>query len=87
MNERVSEGVYNKALADKVKSARKLSPYSAEEIAKMLDISLDQYYRYESRTPMPSYLIPAFCKITDIKIINLMRPPRIRSARAMHSTD
>ncbi len=87
MNERVSEGAYNKALAGKVKSARTLSPYGAKEIADMLDISLDQYYRYESRTPIPPYLIPAFCKITDIKMINLMRPPGIRAGRTLHSAD
>ena len=87
MNGRVSESAYNKALAEKVKSARKLSPHSPREIADMLGISLDQYYRYESRTPMPPYLIPAFCKITDIKMLNLMRPPGIRAGRALSSSD
>lgn len=47
----------------RVKALREAKGWSAETMADALRIPADRYRKYESRSPMPSYLIEAFALI------------------------
>ncbi len=75
MKPRVTEAAYQKAFFAKVKFARHGAGYTAPEMAELLGISKDKYYRYESRHMMRHDLIPVFCDVTKTDVIKLMSPP------------
>ena len=75
MKKQISEGAYKKAFLAKVKLARHGAGYSAAEMASLLGVSLDKYYRYESRHMMRHDLIIPFCRITNIDLDKLMALP------------
>ena len=81
MKKRISEAAYKKAFLAKVKLARQGAGYSADEIASLLGISLDKYYRYESRHMMRQDLIIPFCQITKTDLDKLMAPPAAYASR------
>ena len=76
MRERVTEEAFKKAFFARVKLARESTGMSAKEMATALGISLDKYYRYESRHMMRHDLIPVFCQITKIDIHTLLAQPQ-----------
>lgn len=47
----------------RTKEARKASPLSQEEVATALGIKQDRYKNYETKTPLPLYMLEQFCII------------------------
>ena len=66
------EFIFNNGYCDRVKRFRGETNMSAEEMAKLLGIPPDRYRKYESRSPMPVYLIPAFCRIVGCDLEHLI---------------
>lgn len=67
---------FAKAMCARVKAARVRTPYTQAEIAKALQVKLYAYRKYESRSPLPHYLIEAFCFITGATTDDLILGPR-----------
>jgi transcriptional regulator with XRE-family HTH domain len=59
---------FENALCERVVKLRKAKGWTAEEMALALGIPADRYRKYETRSPLPQYLIPRFAKIVDRSI-------------------
>jgi len=83
------EQAFNDALIARTKAWREEKGWTADQMATALGIPAWRYRKYESRTPMPSYLMKRFCVITDATLENLVagtprpraNPARIASSR------
>lgn len=71
MPETLAAKAFNQALLDRVKRLREGRNLTAEEMAIALDIPPERYRKYESRSPMPHYLIERFALIVgrDVEYI------------------
>jgi transcriptional regulator with XRE-family HTH domain len=71
MAETPTELKYNQALLDRVKRLRIERGMTAERMAIALDVPAERYRKYESRSPMPHYLIERFAAIVgrDVEYI------------------
>lgn len=67
----LTEAEFNDALFARVRSLRKQRDWTAEQMATALGIPADRYRKYESRTPLPHYLIERFALIVgrDIEYV------------------
>lgn len=60
---------FRQAFIANTKNARLRAGYNdVAEFAKLLGVPLANYYKYETRTPLPHNYIPLFCKLTGISI-------------------
>lgn len=59
----LSETEFNEALFVRVRRLRKERGWTAEQMATALGIPADRYRKYESRTPLPHYLLERFALI------------------------
>ncbi len=66
------EFIFNNDYCERVKRFRGETNMSAEEMANLLGIPPDRYRKYESRSPMPVYLIPDFCRIVGCDLEHLI---------------
>lgn len=66
------EFIFNNEYCERVKRFRGETNMSAEEMANLLGIPPDRYRKYESRSPMPVYLIPDFCRIVGCDLEHLI---------------
>ena len=71
---------FNKGLINRVKIARQNSGLSQEEMATALGIKQDRWKQYETRTPIPIYMVDQFAIIVreDPLYILLGRRPERR---------
>lgn len=74
------EFIFNNGYCERTKRFRNETNMSAEEMAKLLSIPADRYRKYESRSPMPLYLVPTFCRIVGCDLEHLiLGKPRERT--------
>lgn len=66
------EFIFNNEYCDRVKRFRGETNMTAEEMAKLLGVPPDRYRKYESRSPMPVYLIAKFCRIVGCDLEHLI---------------
>jgi len=66
------EFIFNAAYCERVKRFRSETNMSAEEMANLLGIPADRFRKYETRSPMPVYLIPSFCRIVGCDLEHLI---------------
>jgi transcriptional regulator with XRE-family HTH domain len=66
------EFIFNNEYCERVKRFRGETNMSAEEMARLLGIPPDRYRKYETRSPMPVYLIPNFCRIVGCDLEHLI---------------
>jgi transcriptional regulator with XRE-family HTH domain len=57
---------FNVAFCASVKSLRERRGWTQKQMATALGVSLGNYQKYETRTPLPHRLIPAFCLIVGV---------------------
>lgn len=71
MAEDIAHGQFNKSLCDRVKRLREDRGLTSEEMAKLLHIPAERYRKYESRSPLPHYLVENFALIVgrDIEYV------------------
>lgn len=62
------EEPYRKAITARLKLLRESAGKSQPEMAEMLGVPLDRYRKYETRTPLPGYLVEAVSKITGYSV-------------------
>lgn len=61
MNAEDEKEAYNAAFMEATQALRERAGFTQEEIATVLRMQQDKYKQYESRTPLPHYLVTAFC--------------------------
>lgn len=66
------EFIFNNDYCGRVKRFREETNMSAADMADLLDIPADRYRKYESRSPMPVYLITKFCRIVGCDLEHLI---------------
>lgn len=67
---------YEEAFRRRVRTARALRTEEPKEMARLLGVREDTYYRYETRTMLPHYLLPRFCELTGVTVDWLINGPR-----------
>ncbi len=66
------EFIFNNAYCERVKRFREETQMSAADMAELLGIPADRYRKYETRSPLPAYLIARFCKIVGCDLEHLV---------------
>jgi len=66
--EHAREGPYRRAILARIKLLREAAGLSQEEMAEKLKVPLDRYRKYESRSPLPIYLIEPFAEIVGYSV-------------------
>ena len=72
MTEANEELLFNNALCQRVKELREQRGWIAQQMATALAIPVDRYRKYETRSPIPAYLMPRFCLIVDCDLDYLL---------------
>lgn len=68
------KAAYKKGFISRTKLAREGCGLELKEVAAALGIKkADTYEKYEKRTILPHYLVPAFCKVCGISADQLFR--------------
>ena len=57
---------YNDKLCARVQALRERRSWTQKVMAEALGIPLENYGKYERRSPLPHWLIPRFCRIMEI---------------------
>jgi transcriptional regulator with XRE-family HTH domain len=87
MAESNEERQFNEALIARTKAWREEKGWTAEQMAVALGIPADRYRKYETRSPLPAYLMQRFCLVTNADIENfLLGKPRPRQSRTPLAT-
>lgn len=70
------EFVFNNALCERVKRFREETGMTAAQMAELLNVPADRYRKYETRSPLPHYLIAKFCQVVgwDLEHLLLGKP-------------
>lgn len=72
----MTPSAYEEAFRRRVRAARALYTDEPKEMARALGVREDTYYRYETRTMLPHYLIQRFCDITGVTVDYLIKGPQ-----------
>ena len=75
------EFIFNNALCERVKSARERMGWTAAVMATALGVPADRYRKYETRSPLPAYLMERFTIITGTDLDWLLTGRRRADAR------
>lgn len=70
------EFIFNNAYCDRVKRFREETGMSAAQMADLLGVPADRYRKYETRSPLPPYLVGKFCQIVgwDVEHVLIGKP-------------
>jgi transcriptional regulator with XRE-family HTH domain len=66
------ELLFNNAYCERVKRFRTETGMTAAEMADLLGVPADRYRKYESRSPLPHYLIGKFCRVVGCDLEHLI---------------
>jgi transcriptional regulator with XRE-family HTH domain len=72
MRETNEELLFNNALCERVKELREQRGWIAAQMATALGVPADRYRKYESRSPLPAYLMERFCLVVDCDLDYLL---------------
>ena len=67
MSDEPNEFVFNSAYCERVKAAREAKGWTAATMAIALGIPAERYRKYETRSPLPPYLIERFCLVAGVE--------------------
>ena len=72
------EAAFNADLIARTRALREARGWTQSKMATYLGIPLDRYKKYESRSPLPQYLIPRFADFVgrDIEYVLTGQEPR-----------
>lgn len=65
---KLTESEFNEALRKRITAIRKGMRWSQVKTAAFLDISLERYQKYETRSVMPPALIAKFASLFDMQV-------------------
>lgn len=66
------EFIFNNGYCERLKRFRGETNMTAEEMADLLGIPADRYRKYETRSPLPVYLVAKFCRIVGCDLEHLI---------------
>lgn len=66
------EFIFNNSYCDRVKIFREETNMTAADMADLLGVPAERYRKYESRSPLPVYLVATFCKIVGCDLEHLI---------------
>lgn len=67
-----AELTFNQELCARVRALRDAKDWSQEQMAIALGVPVERYRKYETRSPLPSYLMERFALITDCTVEHLL---------------
>lgn len=67
-----AELTFNQELCARVRALRDAKDWSQEQMATALGVPVERYRKYETRSPLPSYLMERFALITDCTVEHLL---------------
>jgi transcriptional regulator with XRE-family HTH domain len=65
MADSADEAQFNDAYLSRVKALREAKGFTAERMAILLGVPPDRYRKYETRSPLPVYLVERFAALVD----------------------
>ena len=66
------EFIFNNAYCERVKRFREETNMTAAQMAELMGVPADRYRKYETRSPLPPYLIAKFCQIVGYDLEHLV---------------
>lgn len=66
------EFIFNNAYCERVKRFREETNMTAAQMAELMGVPADRYRKYETRSPLPPYLIVKFCQIVGYDLEHLI---------------
>lgn len=80
------ELLFNNALCDRTQQFREEWGGTQAQMALLLGVPVDRYRKYETRSPLPHYLVERFCIVVGCTVDELiLGTPRKASARKSQS--
>lgn len=68
MTESTDEARFNDEFCARVQRLRAEREWTQAQMATALGVPLERYKKYETRSPLPAYLVPRFAQIVDREI-------------------
>jgi transcriptional regulator with XRE-family HTH domain len=78
------ESAFIAALCRRVRTLRTRRGWTAAQMATALGIPAERYRKYETRSPLPSYLMERFCLIVDCDLDFLLTGKSTVTTRIAH---
>lgn len=72
MTDKQKEHDFNVALRERTRDLRKRSGLEPQQVADLIGVDIEAYKKYETRSPLPRYLIPRFARAVRVSIAYLM---------------
>lgn len=66
------EFIFNNAYCERVKRFREETGMTAAQMADLLGVPAERYRKYETRSPLPPYLVERFCRIVGWDVEHLL---------------
>jgi transcriptional regulator with XRE-family HTH domain len=66
------EFTFNNGYCGRVKRFREETGMTAAQMADLLSVPADRYRKYETRSPLPPYLIGKFCRVVGCDLEHLI---------------
>lgn len=66
------ELLFNQGLCERTQRFRKERNWTQQQMATALGVPVDRYRKYETRSPLPHYLVERFCLIVDCTVDELL---------------
>lgn len=66
------ELLFNQGLCERTQRFRKERNLTQQHMATLLGVPVDRYRKYETRSPLPHYLVERFCLIVDCTMDELL---------------
>lgn len=61
----LDEAEFNDQMCARIQRLRKERDWSQQQMATAIGVPFERYKKYETRSPMPSYLVPRFAQMVD----------------------
>lgn len=71
-DKRDAEGEFNAAFTNRTAELRRLRGFTQADMAALLAIPLARYKKYETRSPLPHYLLERFAALTKVSVETLV---------------
>lgn len=72
MSKPISRREYEDALCGRVRAMRERCNYTQREMAELLGATMEQYRKFEVRSPMPAYYLVRFAAIAQVDMEYLL---------------
>lgn len=78
-----NQEAFNRSFIARVKQLREERGWTSERMARALGVPAERYRKYESRTPLPHYLIEPFAILVDRDILYVLTGSPSRRSRTL----